>query len=153
MIQEIFKEKIAEQRLIEQEEAEKRKKKELELAAVLEKAEKDIEELLEKAPPSAFRIPEKAFCAVVLKSASSDESKGDFTKKYNVYTGYKKCYLCGPKDEYKKVEFIGEITLQFTFVANNVDFSNMFKDTATMYKINSETSTLFFFVFNDSEAE
>lgn len=153
MIQEIFKEKIAEQRLIEQEEAEKRKKKELELANVLAKAEKDIEKLLEEAPPSAFAIPEKTLCAVVLKSASSDESKGGFTKKYNVYTGYKQCYLCGPKDKYKKVEFIGEITLQFTSVVNSVDFSNMFKDTATMYKINSETSTLFFFVFNDSEAE
>jgi len=153
MIQEIFKEKIAEQRLIEQEETEKKKKRELELANVLAKAEKDIEKLLEEAPPSAFAIPEKTLCAVVLKSASSDESKGDFTKKYNVYTGYKKCYLCGPKDEYKKVEFIGEITLQFTFVANNVDFSNLFKDIATMYKDNSETNTSLFFVFTDSEAE
>ena len=42
MIQEIFKEKIAEQRLIEQEEAEKKKKRDLELADVLKKAEKDI---------------------------------------------------------------------------------------------------------------
>ena len=152
MIKEIFKEKIAEQRLIEQEEAEKKQKRELELAEVLKKAEKDIEELLEKAPPSAFAIPENASCAIVLKSASNDESKGNFTKKYSVYTGYEQWYLRS-NDEYKKVEFIGEITLQFTFVVNNVDFSNLFKDTADMHKDNSETSTLLFFVFNDSVAE
>ena len=148
MIQEIFKEKIAEQRLIEQEEAEKKKKRDLELADVLKKAEKDIEEMLQKAPPSAFVIPEKAACAIVLKSASNDESKGNFTKKYSVYTGYEQRYLRS-NNEYKKVEFIGEITLQFTFVVNNVDFSNLFKDSATMHKEISETSTLFFFVFND----
>ena len=152
MIQKIFKEKIAEQRLIEQEEAEKKKKRELELAEVLKKAEKDIEELLEKAPPSAFAIPEMAVCAIVLKSAYKDESKGDFTKKYSVYTGYKQYYL-RHNDEYKKVEHIGEITLQFTFVVNNVDFSNLFKDTVTMYKDNSETNTSLFFVFNDCKAE
>lgn len=149
MIQKIFKEKIAEQRLIEQEEADKKKKRELELADVLKKAEKDIEELLAKAPPSAFAIPEKTFCAIVLKSASN---KGDFTKEYHVYTGYKQCYLRS-NDEYKKVEHIGDITLQFTFVANTVDFSNLFKDTATMYKDNSETNTSLFFVFNDSVAD
>lgn len=148
MIQEIFKEKIAEQRLIEQEEAEKKKKRDLELAEVLKKAEKDIEEMLKNAPPSAFVIPEEATCAVVLKSTFNDESKGNFTKKYSVYTGYKKNYPIHDA-EYKTVESIDELTLQFTFVVNNVDFSNLFKDSATMHKEISETSTLLFFVFND----
>ena len=152
MIQDIFKEKIAEQRLIEQEEAEKAKKRKQELAAVLKKAEKDIEELLEKAPPSAFKIPSEAECAVVVQSLFKDESKGSFVKKYSVFTGYKKSYVVGPKDEYEKLENIGEIELQFEHVVNSIDFSGMFSDTATFYKVTTETGQLFFFIFNNSTA-
>lgn len=153
MIKDIFKEKIADQRLIEQEEAEKKKKKKEELAAVLKKAEKDIENLLEKAPPSSFKIPEGAECAVVLQSLFKDESKGSYEKKYSVFTGYKKSYIAGPEDVYKKLENIGEINLRFEGVVNSVDFSGMFSDDATLYKEHSETGTLFFFIFKDSTAE
>lgn len=153
MITDIFKEKIADQRLIEQEEAEKKKKKEQELAAVLKKAEKDIEDLLEKAPPSSFKIPEGAECAVVIQRISSDESKGSFIKKYPVFTGYKKSYIAGPDDVYRKLENIGEITLKFESVEHSVDFSKMFSDVAVLYKEASETGTLFFFIFNNSTAE
>ncbi len=153
MITDIFKEKIADQRLIEQEEAEKKKKKKEELAAVLKKAEKDIENLLEKAPPSSFKIPEGAACAVVVQSISNDESKGSFVKKYSVFTGYKKSYIAGPEDVYKKLDNIGEIELHFEGVEHSVDFSNMFSDDATIHKEHSETGTLFFFIFKDSTAE
>lgn len=154
MIQEIFKKKIAEQRLIEQEEAEREKKRKLELAAVLKKAEKDIEELLEQAPPSAFRIPEKAFCSVVLKCIKIDSKDGSTKETYSVYTGYEKCYLRS-KNELITLEHIGNITLQFeSFVYGAIDFSNMFKDVATLSKDNSSAKfTLYYFVFHDCEAE
>ena len=153
MIQDIFKEKIADQRLFEQEEAEKKKKKEQELATVLKKAEKDIEELLKKASPSSFKIPAGAECAVVIQTLFNDESKGSFVKKYSVFTGYKKSYIAGPDDVYKKLDIIGEIELQFEGVEHSVDFSGMFSDVATFHKETSETGTLVFFIFKDSTTE
>lgn len=152
MIKEIFKERIAEQRQVEQEEAEKARKKEMELSAVLKKAEKDIEDLLKKAPVSAFKIPEGAACAVVIE-LPADENKGNFTKKYSVFTGYAKYYSGAAKTEYKKIEHIGDITLQFDSVVNAVDFSNMFKEVAGGYRDTSDTGTLLYFIFFDSEAE
>lgn len=151
MIQEIFKERIAEQRQAEQEEAEKARKKEMELSTVLKKAEKDIEDLLKKAPVSAFKIPKGAYCAVVIQ-LPLDENKGNFTKEYSVFTGYES--TCpGFDSEYVKLEYIGKITLQFESVVNAVNFSNLFKDTAVFYKYCSKSETLLYFIFRNSAAE
>ena len=151
MIQEIFKERIAEQQQVEQEEAEKARKKEMELSAVLKKAEKDIENLLKNAPVSAFKIPKGAYCAVVIQ-LPLDEKKGNFTKEYSVFTGYEE--ICpGFDSAYVKLENIGKITLQFESVVNTVDFSSLFKDTAVFYKYSSASEELLYFIFRDSEVE
>ena len=86
MIQEIFKERIAEQQQVEQEEAEKARKKEMELSAVLKKAEKDIENLLKNAPVSAFKIPKGTYCAVVIQ-LPLDEKKRKLHKRIFCFHG------------------------------------------------------------------
>lgn len=145
MIPEIFKEKVAEQRLAEQE-ANKRK---LELIQVLKKAETDIETLLEKAPASAFNIPSGAYCAIVI-SLPEGEKKGSFTKEYAVFTGYELGDSM-TESEFGKLEHIGDITLQFEHIVNAVNLSNLFKDIAKLHE--DTTNNLLYFIFKDSKVE
>ena len=147
MIKDIFKERIKEHRQFELDEAEKARKKAEELAAVLKKAEEDISELLKKAPISAFKIPSGFHSAIVI-ALSDDESKGDFTKYYSIYTGYADIL-----NNFKVVECIGTITLAFSSIRNSVDFSKLFENEARMEEISLDNHDFLFFVFYDSEAD
>lgn len=135
MITDIFKDRILEQREAEKEEAEKIKKNAEELASVLEKAEQDIHKLLENASVSAFKIPAGANPAIIIKPFEHEE-KGDFTKRYTVFTGYKKCFYADGayEDEIVEVDKVGEITLTFSHVIHSVDFSNLFKSEGAVVK-------------------
>ena len=132
MITDIFKDRIAEQRQIEFDEAEKNRKKAEELATVMKKAEDDISVLLKKAPASAFKIDEGLSPAIIIERPEN-ERKGDFTKEYVVFTGMANFIYEDNVLKFATISEIGTITLSFSTPTNEVDFSMIFnKENATV---------------------